>query len=562
MEKSPYLCKTIRMDDRGSEQNYGNLTAAVRAELERILASSSFALSQRHRKFLSFVVEETISGRADRIKAYTIATSALGRGENFDPQRDSIVRIEAGRLRRELERYYLTEGAGASLRIEIPKGSYVPQFVTAAEARPIPAVKSHAPPPHRGPRLLVVPFERDPESTGFDGFEWAFTRQVILGLTRFSSILVFGPETARSHSTQPDLAELSTKLNVDYVLTGVAALTSGRLTVDLLLQEVPRGRFVWAERFEREFAASDFHNLREEIASLIVQRIAQPFGVLHSRSLDNDGEAPQHIRSYVSVLEYGEFLQSYDTDRLQRIREGLERAIREDPGFAEAFACLSMIESYAERFGSPPVNKMSMNLRRAIELAKNAIHLAPNSSRAHHALAMALWFSGETSESFEAYHAALSLNPFDTEVMAELGLRYAMRMDWQKALPLVQESFRRNPNQPDGYHLVPFLYHLAEGQPDEALKHARRINASKILYGHLAVAAAAGLAGQSEVARQAVANIERQFPGYGRRFNADAESRNVHPVLAKIWAEALHVAGLPGILEDREAPLEATPRRA
>ncbi len=550
------------MSVSGSTENDATLAASVRAELGRIVASSSFALSQRHRKFLSFVVEETIAGRADRIKAYTIATSALGRGANFDPQRDSIVRIEAGRLRRELERYYLTEGAGASLRIEIPKGSYVPQFVTAADARQTPSVESRAPLPHRGPRLLVVPFQRDPESAGFDGFEWAFTRQVIMGLTRFNSILVFGPDTARRHGTQPDLAELSTKLNVDYVLTGVAALTSDRLTVDLLLQEVPKGRFVWAEKFEREFAPSDLHNLRDEIACLIVQRIAQPFGVLHSRSRDHEGDAPQHIRSYLSVLEYVEFLQNYDTDRLQRIREGLERAIREDPGFAEAFACLSMIETYAERFGSQPVDKMSVNLRRAIELAKRAIHLAANSSRAHHALAMALWFSGETSESFEAYRAALSLNPFDTEVMAELGLRYAMRMDWQKALPLVQESFLRNPNQPDGYHLVPFLYHLAEGRPAEALKYARRINVNKILYGHLAVAAAAGVAGQSEVARQAVENIERQFPGYGRQFNADAESRNLHPDLARIWAEALHMAGLPGILEDRETPLESTPKRA
>jgi tetratricopeptide (TPR) repeat protein len=383
-----------------------------------------------------------------------------------------------------------------------------------------------------------------------------------MGLTRFSSILVFGPETARNHGTQPDLAELSTKLNVDYVLTGEAALTSERLTVDLLLQEVPNGRFVWAERFERDFVPADLHNLRDEIARMVVQRIAQPFGVLHSRSLDHEGAAPDHIRSYLSVLEFVEFLHNYDTDRLQRIREGLERAIREDPGFAEAFACLSMIETYAERFGSPPVDKMSVKLRRAIELAKRAIHLAPNSCRAHHALAMALWFSGETKESFEAYHAALSLNPFDTEVMAELGLRYAMRMDWQRALPLVQESFRRNPNQPDGYHLVPFLYHLAEGRPAEALKHARRINSDKILYGHLAVAAAAGAAGQSDVARQAVENVELQYPGYGRQFYADADSRNLHPVLAKIWAEALQMAGIEGILEGREEPLEATPKRA
>ena len=83
---------------------------------------------------------------------------------------------------------------------------------------------------------------------------------------------------------------------------------------------------------------------------------------------------PSDIRSYLSVLEYSEFLHSYDTDRLQRIREGLERAVREDPGFAEAFACLSMMETNAERFGSQPVDKLGGRLGQAIELAKRAIH--------------------------------------------------------------------------------------------------------------------------------------------------------------------------------------------
>lgn len=543
-------------------EDHPTSTTEVRAELARILASSSLSLSHRHRNFLSFVVEETIAGRADGIKAYTIAVFALGRGDNFDPQRDSIVRIEAGRLRRELERYYLTEGGRSSLRIEIPKGGYVPQFVAATVADQSRPLESRDQLRHRGPRILVVPFERDPESIGFEGFEWAFTRQVIMGLTRFSSLLVFGPETSRTHGTRPDLSELSTKLNVDFVLTGVAALTASRLTVDLLLQETPEGRFVWAERFEREFEAPDLHNLRDEIACLIVQKIAQPYGVLHSRSLDNQGSAPRDIRSYLSVLEFSEFLQSYDFNRLQRIREGLERAISEDPGFAEAYACLSMLETNSERFGSQQIDKLSKRLERAIELARSGIQLAPNSSRGHHALAMALWFSGELSESFAAYQTALSLNPFDTEVMAELGLRYAMQMDWERALPLVQESFRRNPNQPESYNLVPFLYHLAMGRAKEALHHAQRIHSNNILYGQLAVAAAAGMAGQLALAHEAINKIERRFPDYGPKFYADAESRNLHPALARTWAEALQTAGLPGILDCHEPDQSMAPKIA
>ena len=102
--------------------------AEIRDCVQCILASTDFDTSERNRRFLSYVVEETLAGRPERIKAYSIATSVFGRDERFDPQVDSIVRIEAGRLRRSLERYYLTSGGNDSIRITIPRGSYVPKF--------------------------------------------------------------------------------------------------------------------------------------------------------------------------------------------------------------------------------------------------------------------------------------------------------------------------------------------------------------------------------------------------------------------------------------------------
>jgi hypothetical protein len=108
----------------------------VEKQLEKILNSAEFDASERNRQFLRHIVEETLAGRADRIKAYTIATVVFGRGSGFDPQLDSIVRIEAGRLRRSLERYYLTAGSNDRLRIAIPKGTYVPTFIERDDAAP------------------------------------------------------------------------------------------------------------------------------------------------------------------------------------------------------------------------------------------------------------------------------------------------------------------------------------------------------------------------------------------------------------------------------------------
>ena len=100
----------------------------VRNQLARILESQAFDARPRNRAFLSYVVNETLAGREDRIKGYTIAQEVFQRDADFDPQQDPVVRIEAGNLRRSLERYYLTAGSGDPVVIDIPKGGYVPKF--------------------------------------------------------------------------------------------------------------------------------------------------------------------------------------------------------------------------------------------------------------------------------------------------------------------------------------------------------------------------------------------------------------------------------------------------
>ena len=101
---------------------------AVRTELGLVIASPVLAKSPQLAQFLTFIVEETLGGRGDRLKAYTIATDALGRDAAFDPQSDPIVRVEAGRLRRALEQYYATDGRNDPLLIELPLGRYAPVF--------------------------------------------------------------------------------------------------------------------------------------------------------------------------------------------------------------------------------------------------------------------------------------------------------------------------------------------------------------------------------------------------------------------------------------------------
>jgi len=98
----------------------------IHPQLDRILTSPDFDAPERVRRFLAFIVQETLAGRADRLKAYTIAVEVFGRGADFDNMNDPVVRIEAGRLRRALERYYLLGGRSDPLVIEVAKGGTSP----------------------------------------------------------------------------------------------------------------------------------------------------------------------------------------------------------------------------------------------------------------------------------------------------------------------------------------------------------------------------------------------------------------------------------------------------
>jgi hypothetical protein len=103
-------------------------TDPVRAEHDRILASPIFAKSPRMTRFLRFVAEQTLAGKGGQLKEYTVAVEVFGKKTDFDPQADSTVRTEAGKLRARLERYYETDGREDAVVISIPKGSYVPLF--------------------------------------------------------------------------------------------------------------------------------------------------------------------------------------------------------------------------------------------------------------------------------------------------------------------------------------------------------------------------------------------------------------------------------------------------
>src|SRR3954470_13238365 len=145
-----------------AQANHSVGDGEVRVALERMAASEAFRGSPQLIAFLRYVVEATLRGQADRIKGYTIATEALGRTVDFDPQADPIVRVEATRLRRALNRYHASADAADGVQIDLPLGSYVPVFrrAVASVVLPLPAPASLPPRVRRFGRFTLPSINR------------------------------------------------------------------------------------------------------------------------------------------------------------------------------------------------------------------------------------------------------------------------------------------------------------------------------------------------------------------------------------------------------------------
>ena len=119
--------------------------SAVRAQLALLEDSGVFRDSARHRRLLAFLVEATLKGEADGLKEFVIAAEVWDRDVSFDPRIHSMVRVEVGRLRARLERYYAGEGAQDDLRFSIPVGGYRVvfdgRFTLPSTPRPLPAAE-------------------------------------------------------------------------------------------------------------------------------------------------------------------------------------------------------------------------------------------------------------------------------------------------------------------------------------------------------------------------------------------------------------------------------------
>ena len=257
---------------------------------------------KRRQRFLSYVVEETLAGRGDRLKGYSVGAEVFDRRADFDPAIDPIVRIEATRLRDKLREYYGTEGRNDPVRIELPKGSYAPLIelqvasapmpeagVTELPATPDPPLNPEEPPkqvarspywPTAGKAVLaavtgvallgalllgpetsptpdrpekasiaVLPFTTIGDDATWNRFAYGVTEDIVADLAQSKDLFVVARNSTEVYRGKAvDIREVGSALGVKYVLEGSIQPSSTHINVTTQLIDARTGGHVWSSR--------------------------------------------------------------------------------------------------------------------------------------------------------------------------------------------------------------------------------------------------------------------------------------------------------------------------
>jgi len=564
----------------------------VRAQLERIIASTEFNVPDRVRQFLIYVINQTLDGHADRIKAYSVAVEVFGRDANFDMQNDPVVRIEAGRLRRALERYYLLAGSSDPILIEIPKGGYVPRFlrrdvpandsgrlsiaavpeaqgvprhgegrregrwlawgivvVAACLALPFIWIAASPPPPlakepprPEGPSLIVRPFSNLSGQPEVNVYIAGLSEELLGQLSRFKELTVFGRETSAAVSPRASASEITSQFGSRYVLEGGIRLSSGKLRVTARVLDGESSAIVWTGTYDADPTAADIVGVETAIASKVATAIAQPYGIIFSAP-PRPG-AVQDMETYQCTYRFYRYRAVLDQAEHAATRACLERATARYPDFSTGWAMLSYLYLDEDRFqlnrrtGAP-------SLERARTAAERAVRLDPENVRALQALMTVLFFSREPGEALRVGSQALALNPNDTELLGEFGSRVAQAGDWRRGAALLEEAMAKNPGHSDYYVGLLALAAYMQGDNPRAIDLIRRANLRRFSVYHFVAALIFARQGMQAEAAQSRAEFLRLRPGFFDSFDDELNSRNFNARDRAILIRGALEAGFP-----------------
>ena len=511
---------------------------AIREQLNRILGHAEFHATEKMRGFLRFVVEETLAGRSEHIKGFTIAVEVYGRDEDFDAAHDPVVRIQAGRLRRSMERYYLVAGTQDPIRIEIPKGSYVPVFTEGPGRKPSSNLTVAPPTAQESrtswPSVLVLPFE---DMTGNPDLSYLGS-----GLATELCLALGQCEDLRVMLQHPAVDSREVKTRPDFVVSGNVRCDGSTFKIVVQLRCDATGEQIWADSLTSQRVAGDLLTFQEEAANIITAQIATGHGVIARRLTMQIDSSAAKFTSYEAVLK-GYAYHHYSSPALYKEAfEALQEARKQEPecGLVCSMLAVLYIDNISLEFLGPDHTPLD----EAVHIAREGALLLPKSQFSRLVLARAHMLEDKLNLALNEVEAALALHPKSLLFMDEIGYLLLLLGEWERGEELVREAIQQNP-----FCTVHARYGLwlnAIRQQD----YARALEETEItveigdFWGPLAQAATLGLLGCFAEGREAVDKLLLLKPNFQERGRILIGHYVKFPDIADQIIEGLALAGL------------------
>jgi serine/threonine-protein kinase len=506
------------------------------AELDRICESLAFRHSHRQQQFLRYLIDCKLAGRLIALREIALGIDFFRRPANtYDPKVDPVVRVEAGRLRQRLDRYYHGEGAAAPIEILLDKGSYLPVLRVRAAA----AVASGS-----QPSVAVLPLAPATALPGDVERAAALTDEIVQTLSRLPQVRVFGPEsaTAADVATAPDLAR--DRFRVAWIVRGGWSDDQGTLLLEIA--DTATGKPPFAQRID--VAAMDTLALHQRVRSEVLHRFAAVIGIQggdetllsHSRGL-----SPTHDLAAFDLYQRARYLlKQRNQALLARAIEQLEAAVRADPEFSVAWAELAGAYVRRRQLVFEPEQRDPGPAQRAAQRAidsnpecgaayailaglaytiefdwaeadrlfARALAATPRDMNVRCSFATFLMYSARFEESLREYDVVQALDPMDPATRCHKGALYFFWRRYERAETLLSQAIELTPYDIYARLLLADTY-AQSGRPEESLEASRKLVeiAPDYANSHVYVARALRLLRREEEAEATMARARARF---------------------------------------------------
>jgi tetratricopeptide (TPR) repeat protein len=440
--------------------------AEIRSQLDQILRSRAFIQSHRIRRFLQFVVEESLLGQPHRLKEYLIGLEVFDRREAFDPRVDSIVRVEARRLRYKLEEYYRTEGREDALRIVLRKGSYVPMFEYHNAGSPGSPVSSRR-------NMEIALFSLINATSDSAAAAEEIRRRLAHVLIKEGCFQV----TVKSQSIQAlgDMASLGSSISgpsPDYVVEGSIEFQEDGFRLLLQLQRNADGSYVWSETTDGRLPDL---SCADQLAQQLVRDL-----ISSSREGGMARRQSDRKESCDAYLEGRFYWKLATPDSIRNSVAFFTKAVETDPNYAAAWAALSEALLVSSVFGLLSPSEAGSRMK---EAAVRATSLNPSLPEAHVALGSVLslldwnWAAGE-----EELQKSIQLDRSDAVGHIAYGIQLACRGGLNAAVAEVERALELDPASLFPNFVLGWLYGVCH-RFDEAIAQHTLVSRLAADYG-------------------------------------------------------------------------------